>query len=361
MNKKSFIQPRFVGARFESHTLPLSAGKDLAFYEDLVVELAKALYLKKYPSRTRAPKGFAKDFKLHLERIDDGCARPHIVAMTDDDTPIPPEFEEARRLVNEVMASKSNSDLPEQFPKSLLRYFNQIGYSLQSDESIEWTPESSDEKSVLDVAKRKRLALGVLDTYEKKVSIVGQIEVLDAKKKTGTLRSIEKVGLAFEYSESVFNELKRALGNKTEWVQMSGIGEFGANDELRSIVKVEDIDLTRHYPLVSRIEKLGELKAGWLDGHGVELKSEDLVWLSGETEKNFPENFVYPSVVPTEDGNVIFEWIHPQARIELEINFESSLLELYATDLKQAAFVEKVFQFSEWPVAYSNINALLNA
>ena len=46
-----FIQPRFVGPRFDEHTLPLSAAKDLAAYEELIVELAKHLYLTKHDDR----------------------------------------------------------------------------------------------------------------------------------------------------------------------------------------------------------------------------------------------------------------------------------------------------------------------
>jgi S-methylmethionine-dependent homocysteine/selenocysteine methylase len=70
--KTEFIQPRFDGARFAEHTLPLEVAKDLAAYETLVVELAKHLYLQDHPGRQRVPKGFDADFHLHLEKVDDG-------------------------------------------------------------------------------------------------------------------------------------------------------------------------------------------------------------------------------------------------------------------------------------------------
>ena len=67
MAKEPFIQPKFVGPRFDENTLPLSAAKDLVAYEELVVELAKHLYLTKNRDRQRVPKGFADGFHLHLE------------------------------------------------------------------------------------------------------------------------------------------------------------------------------------------------------------------------------------------------------------------------------------------------------
>jgi hypothetical protein len=81
MTQEPFIQPRFVGPRFEGHTLPLSAAKDLSAYEELVLELAKHLFRQKNQDRVRLPKNFASGFSLHIERIDDGSAKPALVAM----------------------------------------------------------------------------------------------------------------------------------------------------------------------------------------------------------------------------------------------------------------------------------------
>ena len=78
MIKEPFIQPRFVGPRFDEHTLPISVAKDLAAYEELVLELAKHLVRQKHG---RVKKGFAQGFSLHIERIDDGSAKPALVAM----------------------------------------------------------------------------------------------------------------------------------------------------------------------------------------------------------------------------------------------------------------------------------------
>ncbi len=129
-----FIQPRFVGPRFEGHTLPLSAAKDLAAYEELVLELAKHLFRPKNPDRVRLPKGFANGFSLHIERIDDGSAKPAPVAMMlagqlfND---LPAEITEAKDLINSVIATDAGQPFPTAFPKHHYSYFNRIGRSLE--------------------------------------------------------------------------------------------------------------------------------------------------------------------------------------------------------------------------------------
>lgn len=52
--KIEFLQPKFDGARFTEHTLPLEVVRDLAAYEELVTELAKRLFLSE--NRTESSK-----------------------------------------------------------------------------------------------------------------------------------------------------------------------------------------------------------------------------------------------------------------------------------------------------------------
>lgn len=120
MIKEPFIQPRFVGSRFEAHTLPVSAAKDLAAYEELVLELAKHLFRTKHQNRGRIPKGFGNGFNLHLEKIDKGSARPALVAVlaaAELFSSLPVEITEARDLINAVIATEADQGSPPPFPK----------------------------------------------------------------------------------------------------------------------------------------------------------------------------------------------------------------------------------------------------
>ncbi len=363
MTKELFIQPRFVGPRFEQHTLPLSAAKDLAAYEELVLELAKHLFREKNAGRIRVPKGFGNGFSLHIERIDDGCARPALVAMMMGAVVnvLPVEIQDAKTLINKVIATEAGHSFPAEFPKDFYSYFNRIGCSLEKDEFIEWVPDSLVNKTVLTPTKRKRLVLAHRETYDAAVEVMGLVEGLQVQKKTGDLRMMNTEAVVFGFCDPFFGELKEALGKKRLHVRLKGIGVFDVNDRLDSVATIDQIELLPHYPLVLAIDGLSSLKDGWLEGHGVAPKSDDLNWLTNEVAKSFPESLEYPSVAPTEEGHVIFEWMRPHARIELEINFEEQQLELYSTNLTTAQFVEETFTVDQWEGAFSKIATLLLA
>lgn len=361
MAKEPFIQPRFVGPRFDEHTLPLSAAKDLAAYEELVVELAKQLYLNKHGHRQRVPKGFAEGFQLHLEKVDPGSAKP-LLALVMAGTlvnPLPVEFSEARTLINEVIATPDGDKLPPAFPKELYSYFNRIGRSLEPGERLEWTPDNAGSPSALTPAKRKSLALAVGTTYEAEVDIVGQIISLNTKKFEGLLLTGENEQVNFEYDPSFLSDLKEALGNRILFANLQGVGIFDVNDRLKSIKEIECLDIMPHYTLVSAIDGLNNLTNGWLEGHGVAPRRLNLERLSDDIVEAFPPGIDYPAVIPTEEGNVSLEWIKPAARVELEVNFAGNCLELYATDLTADTFVEESFSMEDWAVAFDRITSLL--
>jgi hypothetical protein len=362
MTQEPFIQPRFVGPRFEGHTLPLSAAKDLAAYEELVLELAKHLFRQKNQDRIRLPKGFASGFSLHIERIDDGSAKPALVAMMLAGqlfSNLPAEINESKDLINTVIATEAGQPFPAAFPKDYYSYFNRIGRSLEEGEFIEWLPDSPTNKTVLTPTKRKRLVLAHRETYEAEVNVVGLVEVLNTNQKTGVLRAIEKEPVSFVYDDPFFKDLKDALGLRAQYVRVLGVGVFDVNDRLGSITEIDQLERLPHYPLTSAIDKLATLSDGWLEGVGVAPKSEDLNWLTNEVSKAFPESLGYPSVAPTEEGNVIIEWILPKARIELEVNFADKQLELYASYLNSDFFVEKTFANTEWGQAFGEVEGLL--
>ena len=359
MTKEPFIQPRFVGPRFEGATLPLSAAKDLAAYEELVLELAKQ---QKNQDRIRLPKGFANGFSLHIERIDDGSAKPALVAMmlgAQLFSSLPLEITESKDLINSVIATDAGQAFPASFPKDFYSYFNRIGRSLEEGEQIEWIPDSTTNKTVLTPTKRKRLVLAHRETYEAEVKVVGLVEELDAKNKTGTLRTLDKTAISFVFDDPFFADLKTALGSHVIHARIKGVGVFDVNERLGSIIEIDQLECVPHYKLVSAIDALLALPDGWLEGKGLAPKAEDLNWLINEVTKSFPESLEHPSVAPTEEGHVIFEWMRPHARIELEINFADRRLELYSTNLPSGRFVEENFGGEQWSEAFQRVESLL--
>lgn len=361
MAKEPFIQPRFVGPRFDESTLPLSAAKDLVAYEELIAELAKHLYLAKNTDRQRVPKGFADGFHLHLEKVDPGSAKPLLALVMAGSlvNPLPVEFAEAKALVNEVIDTGEADKLPAAFPKELYSYFNRIGRSLEPGERLEWTPDNAANPSALTPAKRKRLALAVGATYEAEVDIVGQVFTLNTEKTEGQLRTGDNEKVSFEFDQSFLGELKEALGDRILYAHIQGVGVFDMNDKLKSIKEIEYLDIVPHYALSAAIDDLNNLKDGWLEGRGIAPQRLNLERLSEDLVDVFPPRIQYPAVVPTEEGNVSLEWIKPAARVELEVNFSEKRLELYATDIEADTFVEESFALEDWAGAFGRITSLL--
>jgi hypothetical protein len=252
----------------------------------------------------------------NIERIDDGSAKPALVAMMLAGqlvSNLPTEITESKDLINSVIATEAGQQFPASFPKDFYSYFNRIGRSLEEGEFIEWLPDSPTNKTVLTPTKRKRLVLAHRETYEAEVNVVGAVEELDAKKKTGTLRTFDQEPVTFVFDDPFFSDLKDALGSRVLQARVRGVGVFDVNDRLGAITVIEQLECVPHYPLVSGIDKLSTLADGWLEGSGVAPKPDDLNWLTNEVSKSFPESLAYPSVAPSEEGNVIFEWILPYA------------------------------------------------
>jgi hypothetical protein len=359
MTQEPFIQPRFVGARFEEHTLPLSAAKDLAAYEELVFELAKHIFRGKHKSRL--PKGFANDFSLHISKIDEGSVKPALIAMMAGaqlSLSLPAEIVEAKDLINAVIATDEGQPFPTNFPREFYSYFNRIGRSLKKDERIEWTPDLAN-KTALTPASRIRLAREYRQTYDAEVTVAGVVKGLDAEKKFGELRLSNKESVQFEFGDPFFADLKDALGNTRIYARVTGVGTYDSNNRLCAINEIDQLECLPHFELISKIEALGELTNGWLEGVGIAPSPDHLNQLSDNFIAHFPDSLEYPSVAPTEEGNVIFEWMRPHSRIELEINFNREKLEIYATNAAKDEFVEMVFSESQWGKAFAKIEELL--
>jgi hypothetical protein len=249
--------------------------------------------------------------------------------------------------------------LPSTFPKDLYGYFNRIGRSLEAGEKIEWTPDAPDNKTELTPEKRKRLVLAHRETYEAEVSIIGKVEELDTKKQTGVLRSDEGEGVGFVFDDPFIDDLRHALGRKTVFVRFKGVGLFDVNEKLTSLTEIEQLETLPHFSLTNAIDGLGKLKDGWIEGAGIAPQSENLAWLANELATHFPSTLDYPSVAPSEEGNVILEWIRKESRTELEVNFAERKLELYATNLLADTFLEEQYADNQWKAAFDKVEELL--
>lgn len=338
--KQEFLIPHFTGARFDEHTLPVELGRDLAAYQELIIELAKHLYRVDNPGRERVPKGFEKNFSLHLEgMIEDGSARPLLawvlaggLAWGDVEMTY---FTRARDLAAQtVNAVAENRAIPEQFPRALLGQFNVFGRSLKEGETVD-IGGSTVQGAVLTPAVRKRLVLEEEREYTKDVEIRGTIEEADYVRSTFRLRRLDGGGAVVVSMPKAFGEsVRTALGKERVVVKIKGAGRYNARDEQQGSIELEHLDLLPNQLLADQVEALGALPAGWLDGEGVALDSRHLEWLSSQLVARFPEDLPFPYVAALPSGGVFLEWIENGARISAEIPPGSQVASLHSLRLR---------------------------
>lgn len=312
-----FAKPKFTGGRFTEHTLPVSVAGDLAAYEALLIDVAKHLYLTDHPERQRVPKGFT-DVHLDIAHIEDGSTIPVLalipavaiasqLSLFGGVTDQSQYFARARDLIAECIDAPSSS-LPISFPKKALTHFNQLGRSLRADETLELDRVNSTQPAVLTSKKRKELVLAASAVYEREVELSGYIEEVDAHKSSLRLRLEDNITTLVSMPNDFLEQARQSLGNKHDRVFIKGIAQYDSHEVLQKIISYESIDIIKNYELVLSFERLSQINEGWFEGKGKALNSNDLQDIAQIMIQFYPEKLTLPSIVPTQDGNLLFEW-----------------------------------------------------
>jgi hypothetical protein len=352
--KSEFLQPRFEGARFNEHTLPLEVARDLAAYEILVVELAKHLYLHAHPDRQRVPKGFASDFHLHLERVDEGSSRPVLSIVTASALVLAAGnvyFEQARDLITECIAAPEGQ-LPPAFPRELLAHFNQIGRSLRADERMEISADGK--LAVLDQDRRKRLVLAAETVYEREVDLSGTIEEVDWDKSTFRLRLSDGTKMIIPMPETFHHQAGSYGGRRRHQATVHGVGAYDSWDRLQKIISVESLEMQQDYLMAMKFDEIRAIENGWHNGQGTAFNLSQLGKVASKLIGHFPEKLPIPAIVPTPEGNLLFEWnVSGQPSVDLRL---ADLKAEFHAFHPHHGDIEREFNLAsdaEWPVFFA--------
>ncbi len=96
-----------------------------------------------------------------------------------------------------------------------------------------------------------------------------------------------------------------------------------------------------------RLEELGRLANGWLDGEGKVPPHDGLKWLANSFGRYFPDELQLPYLCPTEEGEICAEWPLGTTRISLEINLENHCGYWHAMNVTDNSFMEKDLDLDE--------------
>jgi hypothetical protein len=337
--KTLFLKPRYVGSRFDEHTIPVEIAKDLAAYEQLIGELAKYLYKQDNPKRVRVPRGFDQKFNLHFEgMVGEGSAIPMLACVVAGTLSLSAGdqvyFEHARDLVAEVIACEAaGQPIPQAFPRPMFSYFNGFGRSLREGESMEMPRNSSTTPAVLNSTVRKALALHGTRTYTKDLELVGNVEEIDYVAKTFRYRTRMGEQLILKYLAEHEEKVREAGGKGRMWIEVKGQGVFGADDSQKEPASITHLELLPNQELVDRLTQLDALQPGWFDGEGVVPDSSLVSWLAENLSDSYPEDIAFPHVAALPEGGVYFEWITDNSRTIAEIRNGGFYADLHSTHL----------------------------
>lgn len=355
--KTEFSQPRFTGARFDEHTLPVDVARDLAAYETLIVELAKHLYLQDHTERQRVPKGFAANFRLDIERIDEGSAKPMlalvmagVLALAGGERDY---FERARDLIADCVAAP-NDALPAEFPKELLVHFNQFGRSLREDEALELPLQGRGGSARLTQEKRKQLVLAADQVYEKEVDLLGSIAEVDWERSTFRLRLADGGQTSVPMPDSFHNKAREFGGKSRHQVTLKGVATYDSWDRLQKLVSVESLEVIKNYAISTRLDEIAQLKDGWFEGAGLAPNADALSRISAKLIADYPEKLLLPLISPKQDGNFLLEW-RAEGDPSLDVDLARSQASFHAFDVNDND-IEQDFSLDDaaaWQVMFA--------
>jgi hypothetical protein len=314
---------RYIGARFDEHRLPVDMLADLPAFRDLIVAFAKQLWRDSHVDRVRVPKGFDKSLSLDLARIEPGSAVP---AMTWDrksaQHELPGVADELSGILNEAygcVVSLFDDAANDSFPKALssefIRPLNKFGSSLRDDEIIEFLDSKGRRGNVVYLTPlvRKNLITKVRETYESRFEGSGKLVGINSPSldlmssiKVETLEhgvivlAVEKDRIKTEFD-----------GHINDSVQFDLTLELNSNDEFKSVVAVHDVELVE-FPegwdrLVVRLEEIGSLRDGWMDGSGLSVS----IVAVGAALAMVQARPILGSIIkpfPTQSGGVMLEF-----------------------------------------------------
>lgn len=349
-----FMIPVFRGKRFENHEVPLDVLPDLAAYRDLVLELARHLFLAGSPSRKRVPKGFVDSFQLVLRKIEPGSACPVLER-------VPPSlpaamrplfarsrdvFDESRDLIDEVIAAAARrSPLPQKFPAALLPRFNQIGRGLRHDESIEFRAPGVTSGPRFDREVRKLLVLGEDSKYEDNVEVVGVLRGGHIDREVLHLRLDDGREVEVRCAPSLVGKHLVLRGKR---VCIVGWGLYDRQEHLERVTRLDDIspldeedDTCPATSIDAQFEKLRALEPGWYEPEtpapsAAGLERVRLFLHKALDDSDLPRPYVYP----TPEAGVSAEWSLSDWEVGATFDREGEHAELHATHLRSEAGTE---------------------
>ncbi len=323
MEDKIFISPRLDGPRFVDHTLPVHILEDFSALEELLIEIAKGIYLEENVNRVRVPKGFSDGIYLKLVSIGEGSSIAKFAIASSiilsSSSPIENSdtftyYEQAKNKIVSLIETVNNGDHIDAIDQQYLTYFNRIGKNLLDTESIDFGynyESNTGSNAILNKVTRKKILL----SREQKVEYTDNIKLF------ALIPAIDQNSNIF-YLETDYGKIQCLLNDairdtvftafneykKKTYVSLKGVALFNWNDKITKIEAVENLDVLDPLDVSLRINNLLKLENNWYEGQGKSLNSNDLNKFGDLFNLYFDNKLQLPAIFPKIDGNIQLEW-----------------------------------------------------
>lgn len=338
MEDKIFIAPRFIGTRFEDHSLPVNILEDFTTFEDLLIEVAKAIYLSENINRKRVPKGFSDGIYLKLADIGEGSsiAKLAIASAISLTSSLPLEnidnfsyFEKAKDKIVSIIESVNNGEIPKENDHKFLSYFNKIGRNLLDSESIDFGYDYNlglGSNAILSKVTRKKILLSSeqKSEYTDSIKLFALIPAIHQENNTFYLETDFgniKCPLTENIKETVFTAFNEYRSNT--YVSLKGAALFNRNDKITEIVEIESMDVLDSLDISLRINNLLKLENNWYEGQGKALNKDHLYRFGDLFNSYFNDKLPLPAIFPKIDGNVQLEWKKENKNMIIDVDLAS--------------------------------------
>ena len=338
--ERDILSLKFVGSRFDKHTIPLSMLSDLTQINKAVTDVASRIYLTKNPERQRVPKGFRDNVFLSLKGLSEGSAVISLEAthlrLDQQTTSLESTEEECLKEAFGAIIDYVSGDLSESskyLEKIISPYFNQIGQGLRPKESLSF--EYGNKKtSTLDAESRYRLIKKKSD-YSAVVEVYGIVDAMDRQTETFKITDNAKgQRVEVHMEKGILPDAKKAFegydAGQKAYVRGSGLYR---DQKLQKIESVVEFQLLDPLDVPYRLNELLNMKDGWMeDGGGTAPNKDALLKLSALFDEYYWSDKILPHAYPTPSGNIEMEWTIGRRGLILEVNLSTFSAEMTDTD-----------------------------
>lgn len=370
-----FISPRLTGKRFNDHLMPLDLLEDFAALEDLLLSVAKKIYLAEHPARKIAPKSLTDGVSLKLEKVDEGSAILKIWLVINTLLNVPQQPTELtttyfERAKNEVFAAidaayKNETIVSEFIDKDDLLHFRKVGNRLREDEAIDFSPNSENYTAILDRRIRHRiLEASVHNNDPRDAKIRASVASLNKEKGIFTLSIVgggnTEISTAFSpafYNLFIESFERYETGQK---ILIFGTAKYNKANKIEEIVSVQSVSILDPLDVPSRLWELSSIKNGWLDGEiGSGINKRGISKLSDLFDLHFDHSLPLPHVYPTVDGNIQAEWSTDTSEVSLEITLSDLRGLLHDYNVSSKEYTEFTFDLHS-EAGWNSLNQTLS-